>query len=821
MKTVTFKVLLLLVLLSFGSLGTVRAQNSACRQGTNSAYYYGTIGTHTAVIWSDDKVRGTRCVEWDGDINSFRYEWNLSASGSIGRVARDHNSPGFNPQRVDDCGPMDVQKTTTLTHNGTGIYSNMLYGWLSTDPTSFRSATVEWYVVEDYNTNWAERKEYIGEVTTNGSVYKCYRAYLTRNPGFWQYLAFRVDKRSSGTVRLKTIMDFWRSKGMANDYVIEIGVGEENFNAGRGTWEGRNIVIPACDDPGSAPEEPDPEPEPPTETTRISPSNPNFQYTGRIDFADPDAPKLFYAGSSITTQFSGTSLKARFSEDDWGGSQHVGFIIDGGEMIVREIANGASDLTVDVASGLSEGPHELTIVKRESPGDDNLTFLGLILDEGASLSAPAPRPTRRVELYGNSVTQGVNADNTVDQEGGNEVHNGWNSYGMQLARRLNAECHNQGLSGLAVQDGTGYWNNHTGGIGLVSTYDKTNANARRQTSWDFSRYTPHLVVMALGINDNAFIDASEKESWQESYRGVINALREQYPGADFVLTVPPLGTEFTRIEGYVAEMVSEMNDENVHYFDLTVEVSSAHHPNAAVHTAMADQLETFVNTLAIDWGDNGTPEPEPPAGNGTITVRARGDCGSETMELRVDGERVMTWENVSTSWTDYTFTGFSGSGQVSVHFVNNDNVMGCDRNLAVDYVAVCGTKYETEEVATETATCCTNVPDKLFTNGNFNFGTLSCEASEDEAPTEGNVVIRAKGSAGSETMQLLVDGNQVRQWTNVPTTATDYTYEGYRGGPIEVAFTNDGNDANGRDRNLAIDYLTVCGQKVQAERASS
>lgn len=250
-----FKRLLLLLVFSL-SAANLFAQNSLCRSGTNSEYYYGPIGTHIALMWSSGDVNGSRCINWEGDIDSFRYEWDLSSGGSIGRITRDSNSPGFNPQRVDDCGPLNVQRTTTLTHNGTGDYSNMIYGWLGSSSTG--PYTLEWYVIEEYNNKWGENAdEYLGQVTTNGSVYDCYRS-LT-DIGHMQYLAFRVDQRSGGTTSVKAIMDFWRSKGMPNEYVMEIGVGEENFNAGGGTWEATDIVIPACDDPGTtAPEEPTP-----------------------------------------------------------------------------------------------------------------------------------------------------------------------------------------------------------------------------------------------------------------------------------------------------------------------------------------------------------------------------------------------------------------------------------------------------------------------------------------------------------------------------------------------------------------------------------
>ena len=114
---------------------------------------------------------------------------------------------------------------------------------------------------------------------------------------------------------------------------------------------------------------------------------------------------------------------------------------------------------------------------------------------------------------------------------------------------------------------------------------------------------------------------------------------------------------------------------------------------------------------------------DPGTDSGTISIRAQGDCGSEVMELRVDGAKVDEW-TVSTTMSDYVYAGFTG-GQVSVHLVN-DQLEPCDRNLTVDYITVCGTTYQTEQVATETATCCTNNPEKLFTNGNFDFGDVGC-----------------------------------------------------------------------------------------------
>ncbi len=113
-------------------------------------------------------------------------------------------------------------------------------------------------------------------------------------------------------------------------------------------------------------------------------------------------------------------------------------------------------------------------------------------------------------------------------------------------------------------------------------------------------------------------------------------------------------------------------------------------------------------------------------GSGNIVVRAKGDCGTETMQLRVDGTTVQTWNNVSTSFTNYTYNGFT-SGAVSIHFTNDGSSGSCtDKNLEVDWIEICGARLQTETASTKTSTCCATSLDKLFTNGNFAFGSQTC-----------------------------------------------------------------------------------------------
>src|ERR1700677_1191758 len=125
----------------------------------------------------------------------------------------------------------------------------------------------------------------------------------------------------------------------------------------------------------------------------ISAANPMIQYSGRIDFSNPQAPRFDWPGVSITAAFHGTSVG--FLLDDPGNNYDV--MVDGKPNTVW--ATGASQplYTVD---NLAPGHHEVKIVKRTEPLFGIAAFKGLVLPIGGTLSnVPAP-PGRRIELIG-------------------------------------------------------------------------------------------------------------------------------------------------------------------------------------------------------------------------------------------------------------------------------------------------------------------------------------------------------------------------------------------------------------------------------------
>lgn len=75
----------------------------------------------------------------------------------------------------------------------------------------------------------------------------------------------------------------------------------------------------------------------------------------------------------------------------------------------------------------------------------------------------------------------------------------------------------------------------------------------------------------------------------------------------------------------------------------------------------------------------------------------------------------------------------------------------------------------------------------------------------------GGIVVRARGTAGSEHINLIVGGATVASWT-LTTSLQNYTYSGTASGDIQIQYDN---DATGRD--VIVDYIQVNGETRQAE----
>ncbi len=332
--------------------------------------------------------------------------------------------------------------------------------------------------------------------------------------------------------------------------------------------------------------------------TPVSPADKQLLYTGRIDVADPAAPVLSWPATSIAGNFTGTSLSVTL--DDERGQNYFGVVIDGKEAtpLILQAAKGSK--SYQVATGLAPGRHSFRIVKR-TEGEEGTTVLrGFELDDGAALLPPPPRPGRRIEFFGDSITSGMgneapfNGDDAVKRDKNADM-----SYASIAARSLGAELHMTSQSGIGVMIS---WFPFT----MPDFYDQLSAVGDNDTRWDFKRWTPDVVVVNLLQNDSWLIGRDHKLQPEpddaqriDAYARFVKRVRQLYPHAYIVCALGSM--DATRAgspwPGYVRAAVERMRKEDgdrridTLFFPFT---GYGAHPRTFQHRENGEKLAAFV-----------------------------------------------------------------------------------------------------------------------------------------------------------------------------------------------------------------------------------
>jgi lysophospholipase L1-like esterase len=330
----------------------------------------------------------------------------------------------------------------------------------------------------------------------------------------------------------------------------------------------------------------------------VKPDNGNLQYTGRIDFAEPAAPVISWPGTSIAGNFTGGSLAVKL--DDQFGKNYFNVFVDGDEAhpFIIEAAKGSK--TYVVASGLPTGRHSFLITKRTEGEEGATAFRGLELADGGELLPPPPRPTRRIEFYGDSITSGMGDE--APETGRDDLlkdKNNYQTYAAITARNLNAEMHVISQSGIGVMIS---WFPFT----MPQFYDQLNAVGDNDSKWDFAQWTPDVVVINLLQNDSWLIGREhrlqpEPDDTQRiaAYKSFVKRIRSLYPAAYIVCSLGSMdatrpGSPWT---GYVTAAVDQIRKEDQDkridtlFFEFT---GYGQHPRVKHHQANAARLTAFI-----------------------------------------------------------------------------------------------------------------------------------------------------------------------------------------------------------------------------------
>ncbi len=324
--------------------------------------------------------------------------------------------------------------------------------------------------------------------------------------------------------------------------------------------------------------------------------NPLIQYTGRIDFTNSKLPRFWQPGVYFNIQFTGSRCEIILNDEVLWGKNHnyLELVVDG---VAKRMQTKSAHDTIVIDLESSAKPHTLSLHKNT---EANIGYLELVGFRCKQLIKPAPKPVRKMEFIGNSITCGAGADPSKVPCGKGvwqDQHNAYLSYGAVTARKMNAQYHLSSVSGIGLMHSCCNMN-----VVMPPVFDKI--SMRNDTiNWDFKNYQADVVTICLGQNDGV----QDSAMFCENYISFIKQLRGYYPTAQLILLTSPMADVSLAafMKKTLTAVKKKMNSEGdkkvaTYFFSKQYHNGCDNHPDLAEHQQIAKELTAAVKKI-MHW----------------------------------------------------------------------------------------------------------------------------------------------------------------------------------------------------------------------------
>ncbi len=261
-----------------------------------------------------------------------------------------------------------------------------------------------------------------------------------------------------------------------------------------------------------------------------------------------------------------------------------------------------------LASGLDKGAHSIEIFRRTEWSKGKTQFFGFRIKGDAKILPKEKSKKRKIEFYGDSITAGYANEDTSGKDNPDSTNtNNYMTYAAITARNFDAEysCIAKGGIGIMIS-----WFNFI----MPDIYDDLVPRDENE-KWDFSLYTPDLVVVNLFQNDSWLVTRTNSKLFKDkfgsepptqeyiinAYKNFISNIRAKYPDANIICALGSMDVtkEESPWPGYIIEATKQLNDPKIksHIFPYK---NTKGHPKVSGHIEMAESLTKFINEN-IEW----------------------------------------------------------------------------------------------------------------------------------------------------------------------------------------------------------------------------
>jgi len=332
--------------------------------------------------------------------------------------------------------------------------------------------------------------------------------------------------------------------------------------------------------------------------------NNRIDYMGRINFTDSSGAEIYWSATTIKLNFEGTTVKALLKDEN--GDNYFNVIVDNGEPTIIRLDTNKSFYTL--TNNLEDNEHSVKIYKRTEWNRGKTWFYGFRLENGTKPLPRSPEKKHKIEFYGDSITAGYAAEDTSGNDSPDSIFtNCYVTYAALVARHFDAEYSFIVKSGIGI---TISWFPT-----LISDIYNLTDPQDPESKWDFSKFTPDLVIINLFQNDSWLINMPEREEFKanfgtqkpsekfliDSYSNFVRAIRDKYPKTKIICMLGNLGItkEGSPWKGYVRKAIANLNDSNIYTFFEPYKNTHGH-PNPAEHKVMAEDLIKFIEQT-LGW----------------------------------------------------------------------------------------------------------------------------------------------------------------------------------------------------------------------------
>lgn len=334
----------------------------------------------------------------------------------------------------------------------------------------------------------------------------------------------------------------------------------------------------------------------------ITPRDKHISYEGRIAYT-PEAAELMWPGTSVTIRFKGTGISGEFKDQDT--SNYYNVILDNDS--IYKLQFDTLKKVVSLASGLPYGNHTLQLFKRTEWDKGKTWFYGFEIDGKTELLKPQKLPKRKIEFFGNSISCGYAINDFTGDSGLGYYENNYDAYPAITARYFNAQYHCTAKSGIGIMVS---WFP----LIMPEMYDRLDPTDS-SSKWDFSKFTPDVVVINLFQNDSWIVKIPANEQFKKrfgtkppdenhivnAYKSFVQTIRSTYPKAQIICMLGSMDITKTGSPwpGYVQKAVADLNDPKIFAY-IAPYKNTPGHPKVTEQKELAEGLINFMNKH-IKW----------------------------------------------------------------------------------------------------------------------------------------------------------------------------------------------------------------------------